>query len=153
MICFELTRISIAADLSYAKCFSAEIYLQLIKFRTMKTIKRTLLIASLALICSAQSSMAQITIRIRPQRPHVQRPAPPSPAHVWIEEDWAPRGNRYEFRGGRWEQPPRGGATWVPGHWRHSRRGYIWVPGQWRTANRDRHRGYRGQDNSGHERR
>jgi hypothetical protein len=110
----------------------------------MKNIKKAVFILGLALTCGAFSSMAQIIVKIRPPRPPVQRPAPPSPIHIWIDEDWAPRGNTYEFRGGRWEEPPHPNATWVPGHWKQTHDGYIWVPGQWRTRP-----GSKGRGNSG----
>jgi hypothetical protein len=113
----------------------------------METSKKLFLILGLALTCGAYGSMAQIIVTVRPHRPHIQRSQPPGPHHVWIEEDWAPRGNTYEFRGGRWEEPPQNNAIWVPGHWKDTRGGSVWVPGQWRTnqGNRGRGHGNRGR--------
>ena len=112
----------------------------------MKNIKKALFILGLTLTCGAYSSMAQIIVKIRPPRPpHIERTAPPSPRHIWIEEDWSPRGNTYEFRGGRWEEPPHENATWVPGHWKQTRNGSMWVPGQWRTGHGNRGHGNQGR--------
>ena len=112
----------------------------------MKNIKKALFILGLTLTCGAYSSMAQIIVKIRPPRPpHIERTAPPSPRHIWIEEDWSPRGNTYEFRGGRWEEPPHENATWVPGQWKQTRNGSMWVPGQWRTGHGNRGHGNQGR--------
>jgi hypothetical protein len=27
---------------------------------------------------------------------------------------------------------PRPHAFWIPGHWRHTRRGWYWIGGRWR---------------------
>lgn len=78
---------------------------------------------------------AQIIVNVRPARPErvvVRRPPPPSPQHVWVEEDWVPRGNSYVWHGGYWVAPPRPGAVYIAGHWRNQRRGSVWVPGHWR---------------------
>ena len=98
----------------------------------MKNIRKVLLICALAITCGAYTSMAQIYVKIRPNRPHYERVVAPSPRHIWVEEDWEPRGNDYVFVGGRWAEPPRDRARWVPGHWRHSPRGDYWKPGHWR---------------------
>jgi hypothetical protein len=83
---------------------------------------------------TATAADAQIYVNIRPPRPRavVVRPVAPSPRHVWVEEDWAPAGRGYRWRGGYWSAPPRQAAVWVPGHWRHTRRGDMWIPGRWR---------------------
>ena len=86
---------------------------------------------ALALTCGAYSSMAQIYVNVRPERPHYERPVAPSPRHVWIDEEWEPRGNSYEFRGGRWAEPPHEGAHWSEGRWRHNSHGHQWKPGRW----------------------
>lgn len=98
----------------------------------MQNVKRMLLILIVALFTGAQVSMAQIYIRVRPERPHYERVVAPSPRHVWIEEEWEPRGGQYVFSGGRWAEPPRPRAVWVAGHWRQRPRGWVWVPGHWR---------------------
>jgi hypothetical protein len=87
---------------------------------------------AVALTCTAYSSTAQIYVGIRPERPHYVRVAAPSPRHVWIDEDWAARGNAYVFTGGHWAEPPHGGMVWVGGHWRHTPRGDMWIAGHWR---------------------
>lgn len=95
----------------------------------MKTTQKLLLIGLLA-VGSTIESAAQIYVTIRPSRPVYVRPAPPSPQHVWIEEDWYGAGDAYEWRGGYWA-PPRPGYVYRPGYWRHTNRGYVWVGGRW----------------------
>lgn len=98
----------------------------------MKNLKKALFIIGLALTCGAYSSMAQIEVNVRPPMPRFERPAPPSPRHIWIGEEWSPQGNAYVFAGGRWAEPPHPGARWVPGHWKDTPHGTIWRPGHWR---------------------
>ncbi len=97
----------------------------------MQNMKKAFFILGLALTCGAYSSMAQIYVKIRPARPHYERTVAPSRHHVWIDEDWQPRGNTYEFRGGHWAEPPRHGQRWSNGRWKHSRHGDEWRPGRW----------------------
>jgi len=81
------------------------------------------------------SASAQIFVRIRPVHAVVVRPAAPSPRHVWIDEEWAPRGGTYVYTGGHWALPPHPGYIWVGGHWRrHGGDGEYWVPGHWRRG-------------------
>ena len=97
----------------------------------MKNIKKLLLILSIALFC-ASGSFAQIYVHVRPVVPHYVRIEAPSPRHVWIDEEWEPRGGSYAFVGGHWAEPPYAGATWVPGRWAHHDRGEYWIRGHWR---------------------
>ena len=98
----------------------------------MQTVKRFLFVLAVALTCSAFSSSAQIVVNVRPERPHYERVAAPSPRHVWIDEEWQPRGGAYVFAGGHWAEPPRPGVAWVPGHWKQHPHGWVWVAGHWR---------------------
>ena len=98
----------------------------------MKNMKRFLLVLIVALSCGAYSSNAQIYVKIRPERPRYERPVAPSPRHVWVDEEWEPRGNSYAFTGGHWVEPPHPGYAWVPGHWSHGPRGDYWKAGHWR---------------------
>jgi hypothetical protein len=98
----------------------------------MKNLKRVVLMMAIILTCSAYTSMAQIYVHVRPNRPHYERVVAPSPRHVWVDEEWEPRGGSYVFVGGRWAEPPHGRAHWVPGHWKHHDRGDYWIPGHWR---------------------
>jgi YXWGXW repeat-containing protein len=96
----------------------------------MNIIKTSL--AMLALTFAVYTSNAQIEVKIRPERPHYERPVAPSPRHVWIDEEWEPRNGAYVFVGGRWAEPPHRGEHWVPGHWKDTPHGTIWKPGHWR---------------------
>ena len=82
--------------------------------------------------CGVYSSNAQIFVNVRPDRPHYERTVAPSPRHVWIDEEWEPRGNTYAFVGGHWAEPPRANGVWVAGHWRHRPHGWVWISGHWR---------------------
>jgi hypothetical protein len=101
----------------------------------MKTNIKILFLAGALTFAVSVSKAQDIVVRTR-MRPPVAtlrtRPAAPSPRHVWIEEEWAPRGTSYTWKGGYWALPPHRGAAWVPGHWRHVRRGWVWRPGHWR---------------------
>jgi len=76
----------------------------------------------------------RIRVKVRPVRPTVVVKQTPSPGvgHVWIDEDWEPRGQAYGWKGGYWATPPRKGAIYVKGHWAKTRYGWEWVPGHWR---------------------
>jgi len=78
------------------------------------------------------AASAQIYVTVHPAVPVVVRPAAPSPAHVWVGEEWEGRGGQYVFVGGHWAAPPHPGWYWVPGHWRRGPRGDWWVKGHWR---------------------
>ncbi|HWK03704.1 MAG TPA: hypothetical protein VNS58_08730 [Puia sp.] len=81
----------------------------------------------------SSTASAQVYVSVRPvfAGPRV-RPAPPSPRHVWIDEEWTMRGGRYVSTGGYWAAPPHPGWAWVPGRWAHERRGDYWIAGRWR---------------------
>ncbi|HEY4208736.1 MAG TPA: hypothetical protein VGM31_18040 [Puia sp.] len=81
---------------------------------------------------TTSSASAQVYVTVRPSWRTVARPAAPSPAHVWIDEDWVFRDGRYVAVGGHWASPPHRGWMWVPGRWVHARRGWQWMPGRWR---------------------
>jgi len=99
----------------------------------MKKYLTRIAIFSAIIMAASFSASAQIYVKIRPTHAVIVRPPQPSPAHVWIEEEWTGRGGRYEYTGGHWVAPPYRGAIWVPGHWRrHGRDGEMWVPGRWR---------------------
>jgi len=97
-------------------------------------VSKTMMIVVLVVAASfaATTASAQVYVTVRPTYAPVVRPAAPSPAHVWIEEDWAYRGGRYVAVGGHWVAPPHPGWVWIPGRWVQSRRGWRWIPGHWR---------------------
>ncbi len=100
----------------------------------MKKITRILfLFGAVSLFAVSNSKAQEIVVRARLHRPVIaERPPAPSPRHVWIDEEWAPSGGTYVFKGGYWAEPPRRHARWVPGHWNHFPRGWVWRPGHWR---------------------
>jgi len=57
---------------------------------------------------------------------------PPGAGYVWIQGNWAYRGNNYVWTQGRWDRPPRGRREWRPGYWEHRGNRYQWRDGRWR---------------------
>ena len=102
----------------------------------MKTWSRFLVLAILVLSGVVNAVAQEIIITERPVRPHYEHVAAPSPRHVWIEEEWEPRGGRYVFAGGHWTEPPRPEMVWVPGFWERGPRGEVWVRGHWEERRR-----------------
>lgn len=100
----------------------------------MKNKMIRLLLAVIVIFTVSFSASAQIYVKIRPTFRVVQRPQQPSPNHVWIDEDWQPRGRHYRYSGGHWERPPHRGYQRNPGHWQSTRRGNVWVQGTWRRG-------------------
>ena len=98
----------------------------------MKNIKRVLVVLAIALSCGAFGASAQIYVKVRPEVPRFERPVAPSPRHIWVGEEWEPRGGAYVFVGGHWAEPPHPGWGWIPGHWKRGPRGDFWVAGHWR---------------------
>ncbi|MBW4890794.1 YXWGXW repeat-containing protein [Mucilaginibacter sp. HMF5004] len=100
----------------------------------MKKITKVFALAAALTLSATLASQAQIVVRVRPNRPHVvyHRPPAPSPRHVWVEEDWAPRGRGYAWHGGHWEAPPRERAVYVPGRWEKRGHGQVWIAATWR---------------------
>ncbi|MEZ5055237.1 MAG: hypothetical protein R2807_10835 [Chitinophagales bacterium] len=74
-------------------------------------------------------------VKVKPANPIVVniKPVCPSPKHVWIEGDWiwSPIQNQYVYTEGRWVIPA-GSASWVPGHWKHTKYGWNWIEGHWK---------------------
>lgn len=102
----------------------------------MNKFAKTLALLIVMTLAAGANSYAQFVVRVRPARPVtrvvVRRPPAPSPAHVWVDEDWTARGGKYVWHGGYYAAPPRRGAVYVQGHWNQTRRGSVWVPGHWR---------------------
>jgi len=97
-----------------------------------KYVLQVAVLALLAVAGSSTSASAQVYIKVHPAWAPVRRPPPPSPRHVWIDEDWAYRGGRYVSVGGHWASPPHPGYVWVGGRWDHDgRRGDRWIAGRW----------------------
>ncbi len=115
----------------------------------MKRTQRLLLALAIVLTGTISGVSAQIYVSIRPSRPVYVRSVAPSPQHIWIEEDWNGRGDRYEWSGGYWAAPPQPGYRYRQGHWNHSSRGDRWTPGRWDNG-RPRGHGNNGHGNNGH---
>lgn len=84
-----------------------------------------------ALALSAPAA-AEVVVRIRPPRVLVERrPVRPSREHIWVSGYHRWDGRAYVWTPGRWDQPPRRRAHWVPHHWVRSRGGWVFVEGHW----------------------
>jgi hypothetical protein len=81
---------------------------------------------------AASPASAQRYVNVRPNWMQVERPVAPSPAHVWIDEDWEYRSGHYVAIGNHWAMPPHHEWIWVKGRWDHSHKGWQWMPGHWR---------------------
>ncbi|HVG26066.1 MAG TPA: hypothetical protein VM865_00565 [Acidobacteriaceae bacterium] len=97
--------------------------------------KRKLLtgIAAALLAASTATAGAQVYLRIGPPPPPRREIVPVAPRPGWV---WQPGyhrwdGGRYVWVPGRYMAPPYERARWVPGHWRHGRRGWFWAEGHW----------------------
>ena len=97
-----------------------------------KYVSKIVMITAVALSFAATAD-AQLRVRVRPTISVDIRPERPSPRHVWVEGEWNPNGDRYDYRRGYWSEPrSRHHNRYSQGHWRHTRQGYVWVPGRWR---------------------
>jgi hypothetical protein len=101
----------------------------------MKKIVRVLMLLAVTSLFAVANSNAQVIVHVRPVPPRgavVVRGVAPSPRHIWVGEEWAPRGRAYVYRPGHWEVPPRRGGVWVGGHWVDRPGGSVWISGYWR---------------------
>lgn len=63
-----------------------------------------------------------------PVEPVLERP---SSNHVWVPGYYTYRDNRYVWINGRWEMPPRAGASWIAPRWEREGNGYRFYEGYW----------------------
>jgi hypothetical protein len=74
-----------------------------------------------------------IVVREAPPPPREEvPPPPPSASYTWVPGYWAVREGRQEWVPGRYEMPPRAGATWVAPRWERRGDGYVFIDGYWR---------------------
>jgi hypothetical protein len=74
-----------------------------------------------------------IVIKEAPPPPREEAPPPPpSTSYTWIPGYWTARDGHQEWVPGRYEMPPRSGATWVAPRWERRADGYVFVDGYWR---------------------
>jgi hypothetical protein len=100
----------------------------------MKNLIKAGLVACIFSLVSVAANAQRVYVNIRPSRPVVvvKRPVAPSSAHIWVDEEWAPQGRTYAWKGGYWAAPPRPRAVYVPGHWVRAKKGHVWISGHWR---------------------
>jgi hypothetical protein len=62
-----------------------------------------------------------------------ERPAPPGPNVVWVGGNWrwAPAEHNYLWMPGKYAEPPRAHAAWVPGRWIKRGDGWVFEDGRW----------------------
>ena len=83
---------------------------------------------------SAQNS-GELHIRVAPPAArHEVRGARPDAGSVWVGgyHEYDPSSNGYVWRSGKWDHPPRKGATWVAPRYKHQRGEYKYSPGRWK---------------------
>jgi hypothetical protein len=75
-----------------------------------------------------------IVIKEAPPPPREETPPPPpsSASVTWVPGYWSVRDGRPEWVSGRYETPPRTGATWVAPRWERRADGYVFIDGYWR---------------------
>ena len=75
-----------------------------------------------------------IVIKEAPPPPREEAPPPPpaSTGYTWVPGYWTVREGKQEWVPGRYEMPPRSGATWVAPRWERRADGYVFVDGYWR---------------------
>ncbi len=100
----------------------------------MKQKARFLLALACIMSLSLFSATAQVYVHIRPPKPVFVVTPQPSPRHVWIDEEWEPKTDHYEYNGGRWMEAPHEGDRYSPGYWRHNSKGHSWHPGKWNNG-------------------
>ena len=68
-------------------------------------------------------------------RPLSAVPAQPAPSAgvTWIPGNyvWDAPQHRYVWIGGKYAEPPRSGARWIPGRWDLQPAGWLWLDGHW----------------------
>jgi len=69
-----------------------------------------------------------------PPAPEVETPPPaPAPTAVWMPGhwNWSPERQVYVWSHGRYAEPPRARATWIPGRFTERPDGWVWQEGRW----------------------
>ena len=99
----------------------------------LKTIKELSIPFVLSAMTLLFSACATVYVATEPTYTVVERPVRPGDTHVWVNGDWMwnRRSNSYVYHEGYWIVP-RQGRTFIPGHWKRSRRGNYWSNGYWR---------------------
>jgi WXXGXW repeat (2 copies) len=91
-----------------------------------------LALAAAALLGMGVAS-AQVTVRIAPPRPLVERRVPPpGPGYVWTPGYQRWDGRAYVWAPGAWVRPPHRHARWVAPRWVHRHGQWVFVEGHWR---------------------
>jgi WXXGXW repeat (2 copies) len=96
-------------------------------------IRKSLIALSLGCMMTFSALAADVFVRIGPPRPvHERRLPPPGRGYVWTPGYHRWNGNGHEWVGGRWQQPPRARAHWVPARWVRRPGGWVLMEGHWR---------------------
>lgn len=75
---------------------------------------------------------SSVVVMQAPPQAQQEIPTPrPSRDHVWVPGYWTWRTDRYEWRAGHWEIPPRTGSVWVPPRWQPEGTSWRFYEGYW----------------------
>jgi hypothetical protein len=81
------------------------------------------------------STVSTVVIAPNPPPPPRDEMPPPSPgpAMVWMTGHWMwhPDAQSYVWVHGKYAEPPRDHAAWIPGHWNPRSDGWEWTDGHW----------------------
>jgi hypothetical protein len=96
--------------------------------------KKLIILSTIIILASTSHTMAQMIVKIKPQRPNVVM-VKPTKIHknkIWIEGHWkwAKQAKNYQWVKGRWVKS-RINKTWRNGKWKKIPAGWKYVPGQW----------------------
>jgi len=95
--------------------------------------RRGMLAFAAAAMLGMGVASAQVTVRIGPPRPLVERRVPPpGPGYVWTPGYHRWDGRAYLWTPGAWVRPPRAHARWVAPRWVHRHGEWTFVEGHWR---------------------
>lgn len=82
--------------------------------------------------CATAMFLTACSVHTVPEQPDaviIEKPAAPSPDVVWVADEWRWDGTTYVLVPGHYVSH-RG--AFVPGHWKHTKKGHKWVRGHWR---------------------
>ncbi len=106
----------------------------------LSTVRVFLVLALASVAASAQAQKVAavvpgVHVVVEPPALRVEeRPAAPSPNHVWIAGHWAWRAGHHVWLGGHYALPPGPGYVWEPARWEREGKGWTFFEGHWHVT-------------------